>query len=79
MCPLTPEETALTLRALDIDPTIQIYIAAGDIYKADKRMASLKQAFPNLVCVFLCDQSFFSKSYLSTKFSRVGKELARSL
>lgn len=49
LCPMTPEETALTLRALDIDSNIQVYIAAGDIYKADKRMATLKAAFPNLV------------------------------
>lgn len=49
MCPLTPEETALTLRALDIDPNIQVYIAAGDIYKSEKKMTSLKEAFPNLV------------------------------
>ncbi|KAL5179401.1 O-fucosyltransferase 34 [Glycine soja] len=49
LCPLTPEETALTLRALDIDRNIQVYIAAGDIYKPEKRMASLKEAFPNLV------------------------------
>nr|KYP69771.1 DUF246 domain-containing protein At1g04910 family [Cajanus cajan] len=49
LCPLTPEETALTLRALDIDHNIQVYIAAGEIYKSEKRMASLKEAFPNLV------------------------------
>ncbi|KAI9105132.1 hypothetical protein K1719_022848 [Acacia pycnantha] len=49
LCPLTPEETALTLRALGIDSDIQVYIAAGDIYKADKRMADLEQVFPNLV------------------------------
>lgn len=49
MCPLTPEETALALRALDIDPNIQVYIAAGDIYRAERRMAPLKEAFPNLV------------------------------
>lgn len=49
LCPLTPEETALTLRALDIDRNIQVYIAAGDIYKPEKRMASLREAFPNLV------------------------------
>ncbi|KAK4395800.1 Rhamnogalacturonan I rhamnosyltransferase 1, partial [Sesamum angolense] len=29
LCPLTPEETALTLKAMDIDRNIQIYIAAG--------------------------------------------------
>ncbi|XP_024018314.1 O-fucosyltransferase 34-like [Morus notabilis] len=49
LCPLTPEETALTLRALDIDRNIQVYIAAGEIYKAEKRMKALKEAFPNLV------------------------------
>ncbi|KAK1407380.1 hypothetical protein QVD17_38995 [Tagetes erecta] len=49
LCPLTPEETALSLRALDIDPSIQIYIAAGEIYGGDRRMASLSSAYPKLV------------------------------
>ncbi|GKV25172.1 hypothetical protein SLEP1_g34646 [Rubroshorea leprosula] len=49
LCPLTPEETALTLRALDIDPNYQIYIAAGEIYGGDRRMASLAKAYPKLV------------------------------
>ncbi|GLU13288.1 hypothetical protein SLE2022_299300 [Rubroshorea leprosula] len=49
LCPLTPEETALTLRALDIDPNYQIYIAAGEIYAGDRRMASLAKAYPKLV------------------------------
>ncbi|KAI9105115.1 hypothetical protein K1719_022831 [Acacia pycnantha] len=48
LCPLTPEETALTLRALGIDSDSQVYVAAGDIYKADKRMVDLKQTYPNL-------------------------------
>ncbi|XP_024934346.3 rhamnogalacturonan I rhamnosyltransferase 1 isoform X2 [Ziziphus jujuba] len=48
-CPLTPEETAYALRALGIDPTKQIYIAAGDIYGGEKRMASLRLAFPRMV------------------------------
>lgn len=48
-CPLTPEETALALRALDIDPSIQIYIAAGNIYGGDRRMESLRLAFPHIV------------------------------
>ena len=48
-CPLTPEETALALRALDIDPGTQIYIAAGDIYGGERRMAHLRLAFPHLV------------------------------
>ncbi|CAN0876975.1 Rhamnogalacturonan I rhamnosyltransferase 1 [Linum grandiflorum] len=49
LCPLTPEETALTLRALDIDSNMQIYIGAGEIYGGDRRMASLAAAYPNLV------------------------------
>ncbi|KAI4341477.1 hypothetical protein MLD38_026196 [Melastoma candidum] len=49
LCPLTPEETALTLRALGIDHNIQIYIAAGEIYGGERRMSSLAAAFPRLV------------------------------
>ncbi|KAI8541772.1 hypothetical protein RHMOL_Rhmol08G0088300 [Rhododendron molle] len=49
LCPLTPEETALTLRALGVDRNVQIYIAAGAIYGGERRMASLASAFPNLV------------------------------
>lgn len=48
-CPLTPEETALVLQALDIDKNITIYIAAGEIYNKEKRMADLVAAYPNLV------------------------------
>ncbi|KAM0002252.1 putative GDP-fucose protein O-fucosyltransferase [Helianthus debilis subsp. tardiflorus] len=49
LCPLTPEETALTLKALDIDRDIQIYIAAGEIYGGKRRMDSLADAYPRLV------------------------------
>ncbi|XP_020091067.1 uncharacterized protein At1g04910-like [Ananas comosus] len=49
LCPLTPEETALVLRALDIDRSVQIYIAAGEIYSGQKRMAALTAAYPNVV------------------------------
>ncbi|XP_078163663.1 rhamnogalacturonan I rhamnosyltransferase 1-like [Carex rostrata] len=49
LCPLTPEETALVLRALDIDQTMQIYIAAGEIYGGSRRMAALTAAYPNVV------------------------------
>ncbi|KAG4173058.1 hypothetical protein ERO13_A11G034300v2 [Gossypium hirsutum] len=49
LCPLTPEETALILRALDIDKNYHIYIAAGEIYGGDRRMASLAAAYPKLV------------------------------
>ncbi|XAR71324.1 hypothetical protein NMG60_11028530 [Bertholletia excelsa] len=49
LCPLTPEETALALKALGIDHNIQIYIASGEIYGGERRMRSLADAFPNLV------------------------------
>ncbi|KAG1363744.1 O-fucosyltransferase 34 [Cocos nucifera] len=49
LCPLTPEETALVLRALDFDRSIPIYIAAGEIYGGKRRMAALTAAYPNVV------------------------------
>ncbi|KAJ6844046.1 uncharacterized protein M6B38_294630 [Iris pallida] len=49
LCPLTPEETTLILRALDIDRSITIYIAAGEIYGGSRRMAGLTAAYPNVV------------------------------
>uniref|UniRef100_M4CWT2 O-fucosyltransferase family protein n=1 Tax=Brassica campestris TaxID=3711 RepID=M4CWT2_BRACM len=49
LCPLTPEETALTLTALGIDRNVQIYIAAGEIYGGERRMKALTDAFPNVV------------------------------
>ncbi|XP_058112465.1 rhamnogalacturonan I rhamnosyltransferase 1-like [Magnolia sinica] len=49
LCPLTPEETALILKALDIDRNVRIYIAAGEIYGGERRMLSLSSAYPNLV------------------------------
>ncbi|OAY65840.1 Uncharacterized protein ACMD2_00859 [Ananas comosus] len=49
LCPLTPEKTALVLRALDIDRSVQIYIAAGEIYSKQKRMAALTAAYPDVV------------------------------
>ncbi|XXG72745.1 hypothetical protein AAC387_Pa07g1771 [Persea americana] len=49
LCPLTPEETALILRALDVDGDVRIYIAAGEIYGGRRRMESFSSAYPNLV------------------------------
>ena len=49
LCPLTPEEIALVLRALGIGQNMQIYIAAGEIYGGKRRMASLTSAYPNVV------------------------------
>lgn len=49
LCPLTPDETALVLRAFEIDYNTQIYIAAGDIYGGERKMAGLRAFYPNLV------------------------------
>ncbi|KAK3039778.1 hypothetical protein RJ639_027091 [Escallonia herrerae] len=49
LCPLTPEETFLTLRALGISKKMQIYVAAGDIYGGKRRLANIAKTFPNLV------------------------------
>ncbi|XWS34231.1 hypothetical protein CRYUN_Cryun21dG0022500 [Craigia yunnanensis] len=49
LCPLTPKETALALRAFDINPNIQIYIAAGDIHGGERRLSGLRAFYPNLV------------------------------
>ncbi|XP_022775751.1 uncharacterized protein At1g04910-like [Durio zibethinus] len=49
LCPLTPKETALAMRAFDINPNIQLYIAAGDIYGGERRLSSLRAFYPNLV------------------------------
>ncbi|XP_078443141.1 rhamnogalacturonan I rhamnosyltransferase 1-like [Wolffia australiana] len=49
LCPMTPEETTLVLRALGVDPSFQIYIAAGEIFGGDRRMAALATAYPKLV------------------------------
>ncbi|KAG2667118.1 hypothetical protein I3760_15G096700 [Carya illinoinensis] len=35
--------------ALEIDPSFQIYITAGEIYGGERRMASLAKAYPKLV------------------------------
>ncbi|XP_019059373.1 PREDICTED: uncharacterized protein At1g04910-like [Tarenaya hassleriana] len=49
LCPLTPEEAALALTALGFQKDMQIYIAAGEIYGAEKRLTVLKEAFPRIV------------------------------
>ncbi|CAK7344865.1 unnamed protein product [Dovyalis caffra] len=47
-CPLTPLEVGMMLRGMGFDNTTSVYVAAGNIYKADKYMAPLKQMFPRL-------------------------------
>lgn len=49
LCPLTPEEMTLVLQALGIPKDTQIFIASGEIYGGEGRLASLRAAFPNIV------------------------------
>lgn len=49
LCPLTPEEAALVLQALGFDRKTPIYIAAGEIYGGERRLAQLRAAFPRIV------------------------------
>ncbi|KAK3027398.1 hypothetical protein RJ639_040196 [Escallonia herrerae] len=49
LCPLTPEEAALVLQALGFDKRTQIYIASGEIYGSERRLAVLRAAFPRIV------------------------------
>ncbi|CAN4124522.1 unnamed protein product [Withania somnifera] len=49
LCPLTPEEAALILQALGFEKDTQIYIASGDIYGGERRLAALRDALPKIV------------------------------
>jgi hypothetical protein len=49
LCPLTPEEVALVLKALGFEKNTQIYIAAGEIYGSEHRLSVLREAFPRIV------------------------------
>lgn len=46
---MTPEEAALVLRALSFGRETPIYIAAGEIYGGERRLAQLRAAFPQIV------------------------------
>ncbi|OWM75921.1 hypothetical protein CDL15_Pgr009565 [Punica granatum] len=49
LCPLTPEETALVLQSLGFSKETPIYIASGEIYGSERRLAALRAAFPRIV------------------------------
>lgn len=60
---MTPEETALTLRALDIDQNFQVYIAAGEIYGGQRRMKDLMKVYPKVVST-LSNKAIFWAMYI---------------
>ncbi|XP_010248690.1 PREDICTED: uncharacterized protein At1g04910 [Nelumbo nucifera] len=48
-CPLEPGEVAVILRAMGYPKETQIYVASGQVYGGQNRMAPLRHMFPNLV------------------------------
>lgn len=61
-CPLTPKEVGIFLTALGYPSNTPIYIAAGEIYGGDARMADLQSRYPMIMskvsyvlcCLMLC-------------------------
>lgn len=51
-CPLEPGEVAVILRAMGYPKETQIYVASGQVYGGQNRMAPLRNMFPNLVSYF---------------------------
>ncbi|KAF3440583.1 hypothetical protein FNV43_RR18867 [Rhamnella rubrinervis] len=49
LCPLTPKEVGIFLRALGYPPSTLIYIAAGEIYGGNTHLMELTSRFPNVV------------------------------
>ncbi|KAJ0235473.1 O-fucosyltransferase 9 [Hirschfeldia incana] len=47
-CPLTPLEVGMMLRGMGFNNNTLVYVAAGNIYKADRYMAPLRKMFPLL-------------------------------
>ncbi|KAL8156006.1 protein PECTIC ARABINOGALACTAN SYNTHESIS-RELATED-like [Apium graveolens] len=48
-CPLEPGEVAVMLRAMGYSKESHIYVASGQVYGGQNRMAPLRNMFPNLV------------------------------
>lgn len=49
LCPLTPREVGIFIKALGYPPSTLIYIAAGEIYGGARRLSELTLRFPNVV------------------------------
>ena len=52
-CPLEPGEVAVILMAMGYPRETPIYVASGQVYGGDKRMAPLRNMFPNLASVLI--------------------------
>ncbi|XP_042001487.1 O-fucosyltransferase 38-like isoform X2 [Salvia splendens] len=49
LCPLTPKEVGIFLKALGYPPSTLIYLAAGEIYGGETHLSELTSRFPNIV------------------------------
>lgn len=68
-CPLEPGEVAVMLRAMGYPKETQIYVASGQVYGGQNRMAPLRNMFPNLVSSIL--ESLLFSSINSGLFLKV--------
>lgn len=48
-CPLTPREVGMFLNSLGFPSSTPVYIAAGDIYGGESRIAHLQTRYPILM------------------------------
>ncbi|XP_078448135.1 O-fucosyltransferase family protein [Wolffia australiana] len=46
-CPLTPQEVGLMLRALGFGNETAVYVASGEIYRAEETLQPLRELFPH--------------------------------
>lgn len=72
-CPPEPGEVAVILRAMGYPKETQIYVASGQVYGGQNRMAPLRNMFPNLVHLFTNDVTSLAKtlSFYTVFFSSV--------
>lgn len=71
LCPLTPEETSLILQALGFERNTRIYIASGEIYGGNRRLAVLRDSFPRLVRYCFCSYChtwLMDANFMMTKY-----------
>lgn len=66
LCPLTPEEASMVLQALGLDNNTHIYIAAGEIYGSERRLKTLRKAFPHTVSIAVHHEGYINRRHFSS-------------